>query len=187
MRSAFRACGICLFLLSFVFVRAASGQDSPIVRGPFGGPVGLYYAGHLTVPISVYEDSTLEILIPDITTYGFGLEGGEDTYLATGTYFTDVYYFYKGKPYCLRTAPQSPCVAYARYMRMTIYVNTRKNTVSFGDASGYYGERAQPLMEGAVPRGSSAISSLKPPLLKSINTISAIVNKMSDESAGGPP
>jgi hypothetical protein len=58
--------------------------------------------------------------------------------------------------------------------------------VSFGDASGYYGERAQPLMEGAVPRGSSAISSLKPPLLKSINTISAIVKKMSDESAGGP-
>ena len=48
-----------------VFVRAASERDGLIIRGPFGRHLGLSMQA-VYGPISVYEDSTLEILIPDV-------------------------------------------------------------------------------------------------------------------------
>jgi hypothetical protein len=174
----FRARGICLFLLPFAFLSAASGQDSPIVRGPFGKPVGVYdEGGNLTIPITVYEDSRVEILISDITGEGW-TQWHIDQYRVEGKYWVILYSFFKGKGHCLKTvggSAQSGCVDYARYEKQTVVVDTKLYTVKFGEVAAYYGERTQPVGFEREPSGSYAITSLDPSLAKAINKISAIV------------
>ena len=178
-----RARGICLFLLPFACLSAASGQDSPIVRGPFGEPVGLYdEGGNQTIPITVYEDSRVEILIPDITGEGW-TQWHIDQYRAEGKYWVILYSFFKGKGRCLKIvggSAQSGCVAYARYEKQTVVVDTRLHTVKFTEIAAYYGERTQPVGFERAPSGSHAITSLDPSLAKAINRISAIVKHQMD-------
>jgi TPR repeat protein len=186
VKSAFRTYGFCLFFLLFACLRAASGQDSPIVRGPFGKPVGLYdEGGNLTIPITVYEDSQVEILIPDITGEGW-TQWHTDQYRTEGKYWVTLYSFFKGKARCLGTAgtpAQSGCVAYARYEQQMISVNTGLHTVKFFGVTAYAGERTEPLGVHPAPSGSYAITALDPGLAKAINKISAIVKDQMDSYA----
>ncbi|MGA3263768.1 MAG: tetratricopeptide repeat protein [Terracidiphilus sp.] len=187
MKFPFRARGICLFLLPFAFLSAASGQDSPIVRGPFGKPVGVYdEGGNLTIPITVYEDSRVEILISDITGEGW-MQWHIDQYRAEGKYWVILYSFFKGKGHCLKTvggSAQSGCVDYARYEKQIIVVDTKLHTVKFTEIAAYYGERTQSVGFEREPSGSYAIISLDPALAKAINRISAIVENQLNSYTG---
>ena len=187
VKSAFRTYGFCLFFLLFACLRAASGQDSPIVRGPFGKPVGLYdEGGNLTSPITVYEDSQVEILIPDITSEGWS-QWHVDQYRAEGKYWVTLYSFFKGKARCLGTAgslAQSGCVAYARYEQQMVSVDTKLHTMEFFGVTAYAGERMEPVGVHPAPSGSHAITSLDPGLAKAINKISAIVTYQLDSYTG---
>jgi len=176
--SALRTHRVCLLLLLLVCLGAASGQDSPIVRGPFGEPVGLYdEGGNLTVPIKVYEDSQVEFLIPDITGEGWA-QWHIDQYRAEGKYWVNLYSFFRDKARCLKTlgGPTQPgCVDYARYKKQTVFVDVRSHTVRFGEVAAYFGERAQWVGSEREPPGSYAVAALDPGLAKAVSRISVIV------------
>jgi hypothetical protein len=178
MKFSFRTSGFFLILLSCAYLSVASGQDSPIVRGPFGEPIGVYdEGGNLTIPITVYEDSRVKILISDITDEGW-TQWHIDQYRAEGKYWVILYSFFKGKGHCLKTAggaTQSSCIDYARYKKQIVVVDTRQHTVKFAEIAAYYGERTQSVGFEREPSGSYAITVLDPGLAKAINRISAIV------------
>jgi TPR repeat protein len=133
--------------------------------------------GNLTIPVAVYEDSQVQILIPDITGEGW-TQWHIDQYRAEGKYWVNLYSFFKGKGHCLKTvgdSSQSGCVDYARYEKQTVVVDTRLHTVKFGEVAAYYGERTQWVGYAREPSGSYAVTALDPGLAKAINNISAIV------------
>lgn len=183
MKPVFWMCGICLLLLPFVCLCAASGQDSPFVRGPFGEPIRVAdEGGNLTVPITVYQDSRIEILIPDITSEGWA-QWHIGQYRAEGKYWVIVYSFFRGKGHCLKTvgsSTESGCVGYARYEKQIVVVDIKSHTVKFGEVAAYFGDRTQWAGSARESPGSYAVTALDPGLAKAINRISAIVKHQMD-------
>jgi hypothetical protein len=173
MMSRFSIYGICLFLLPFAILTTASGQ---IVPGPFGVPVGVDdEGGNSTIPIIVYEDSRVEILIPDITGMGW-TQWHIDQYRTEGKYWVNLYSFFKDKGHCLKkdtTPVKLNCDAYAPYEKQIIVVNIRLHTVEFLDVAVYFGKGIQWLER--EPSESFAIDAINPALSKAINRISSIV------------
>jgi hypothetical protein len=186
MKVLLRTCVICLFLLTLTCFLTASAQDSPIIRGPFGRPVGVSDGGDgFTIPIVVYEDSQREMFIPDITTHGWTYwQFGK--YQAQGTYWVSLYSFFKDRSRCLKTVkggPQSACVVYVRYRVQDVLVDTRLHSVKFFGPTEYYGEDAQwlpGLEETLYKPGPYALTALTPAYRKAIDRISAIVKYQMD-------
>ncbi|MGA2086912.1 MAG: tetratricopeptide repeat protein [Terracidiphilus sp.] len=142
--------------------------------------------GNLTIPITVYEDSRVEIFIPDITGEGW-TQWHIDQYRAERKYWINLYSFFKGKARCLKTdigSAQSNCVDYARYKKQIVFVDIKSHTVKFGEVAAYFGERTQPLGAEREPSGTYAITALDPGLAKAINRISAIVEHQLNSYSG---
>ncbi len=145
--------------------------------------------GNLTIPITVYGDSRVEILIPDITGEGWA-QWHVDQYRTDGRYWVILYSFFKGEGHCLKTvgsSAQSGCVDYARYEKQIVVVDVRLHAVKFGEVAAYYGERTQWVGSAREPPGSYAVAALDPGLTKAINRISAIVKHQMDSYTGGRP
>jgi hypothetical protein len=142
--------------------------------------------GNLTIPITVYQDSRIEILIPDITSEGWA-QWHIDQYRTQGKYWVIVYSFFKGKGHCLKTvgnSAQSSCVGYARYEKQIVVVDIKSYTVKFGEVAAYFGERTQWLGTAREPSESYAVTALDPGLAKAIDRISAIVKHQLDSYTG---
>jgi hypothetical protein len=130
----------CILFLSLAAVSAPSiSAQQMVVSGPFGVPLQVEdEAGGWSIPITVYEDRDVAMLIQDVTSQGW-IQWNSGGYLKTGKFWVDLYSFFKTDYLCLNTIiplenrqnPQAKEVCRSiRYEKKMIVVDTREQTVS---------------------------------------------------------
>jgi hypothetical protein len=185
-----KAPALCAFLLSLTCICARAQEPGTlVVAGPFGRPVAVAdEIGHMSIPISIYSDSDLEIFVPDITSPGwiYWFAGG---FRQTGVYEVYLYTYFKNNHWCMENVaratgrPKDPAVIEAcsalRYRRRRIKVDTRKKTVQI--LQDYSMERDGALRLRENNWASREPQSLKDiagsPFGKEIDRITAIIQK----------
>lgn len=107
--------------------------------GPSGRPtLVMDDSGNYSVPISLYSDPHIEILVPDVTTPGW-IQWNARKFRQTGTFAVYIYSFYKDDYLCRhdripaghKTDPKwlKSCAA-LRYQRKLVSIDTRKKAVT---------------------------------------------------------
>ena len=189
-----RCCRLYLKLLVVFFVAMllvplpSISQDLQLIRpGPQGRPLMLQDEGNIwAVPISVYSDGDIELLVSEnLTLAGIYFDGSR--FKKDGTYETYIYSFYKTDRDCRQyrippghaSDPQwLKACAELRYNRRLILVDTRKKILTIQqillmESDGYPRPELMSFPKETIPLSPA----VNPALFHAVARITAMINQ----------